>query len=95
MKIENCLLFHKVYFIEQIEMMLDQRYTDPNPLQFQQAIRRSAHIEVPISAEASKLPSHTSISVLPIGLALDLSTSFTHRDIEQPDFPPFSRATPP
>ena len=28
MKIENCLLFRKVYFIEQIEMMLDQRYTD-------------------------------------------------------------------
>ena len=30
MKIENCLLFRKVYFIEQIEMMLDQRYTDPH-----------------------------------------------------------------
>ena len=29
MKIENCLLFRKVYFIEKIEMMLDQRYTDP------------------------------------------------------------------
>ena len=28
MKIENCLLFHEVYFIGQIEMMLDQRYTD-------------------------------------------------------------------
>ena len=28
MKIENCLLFREVYFIEKIEMMLDQRYTD-------------------------------------------------------------------
>ena len=34
MKIENCLLFRKVYFIEQIEMLLDQRYTDPHPTQW-------------------------------------------------------------
>ena len=33
MKIENCLLFRKVYFIEQIEMLLDQRYTDHRYLQ--------------------------------------------------------------
>ena len=32
MKIENCLLFRKVYFIEKIEMMLDQRYTDPSSI---------------------------------------------------------------
>ena len=29
MKIENCLLFYEVNFIGQIEMILDQRYTDP------------------------------------------------------------------